>query len=278
VKSQVRDYPRTLSEVIYNYLKDAITSATIKSNQRIQEKELASFFNVSTTPVREAIKRLAGEGLIKTSSHKEAIVAELSYKELMDIYEAIVCIDGMSAKLAFSRDLDVVTKEVQAYLVKLRKIARGDTVEEWLDVNEKLYLRICELSGNQFLYQIRQMINDQLGRYKPLRFFLFRKSNLIDYTMQKFELLLEALKSKNPEEIQNVDLGRWLRFVPAEDEWIRFQQQKEPATGERGGFSSREGFKLGGETSLDKGRRLRTSGGVKPPARLDRDTKTKEEE
>jgi DNA-binding GntR family transcriptional regulator len=278
VRSQVRDYPRTLSEVIYNYLKDAITSATIKSNQRIQEKELASYFNVSTTPVREAIKRLAGEGLIITSSHKEAVVAELSYKELMDIYEAIVCIDGMSARLAFSRALDVVTKEVQAYLVKLRKFARGDTVEEWLDVNEKLYLRICELSGNQFLYQIRQMINDQLGRYKPLRFFLFRKSNLIDYTMQKFELLLKALKSRNPKKIQNVDLGRWLRFVPAEDDWIRFQQQKEPATGERVGFSSREGFKLGGATSLDKGRRLGTSGGVKSSAHLDRDTILKEEE
>ena len=222
-----KDYPRTLSEVIYNYLKEAITSASLKSNQKIQEKEIASYFNVSTTPVREAIKRLAGEGLIKTSSHKEAIVAELSYKELMDIYEAIVCIDGMSARLAFSRNLDLVTTGVGEYLVKLRKLARGDTVEDWLDDNEKLYLRICELSGNQFLYQIRQMINAQLGRYKPLRFFLFRTSNLIDFTMEKFELLLEALKTKNLKRIQDVDLGAWLRLVPPEDNWIEYQRQKD---------------------------------------------------
>ncbi len=227
MKSQGRDYPRTLSEIIYNYLKEAITSASLKSNQKIQEKEIASYFNVSTTPVREAIKRLAGEGLIKTSSHKEAIVAELSYKELMDIYEAIVCIDGMAARLAFSRAVDVVTKDVEAYLVKLRKLAPGDSVEDWLDVNEKLYLRICELSGNQFLYQIRQMINAQLGRYKPLRFFLFRTSNLIDFTMEKFELLLDALKAKNLKEIQDIDLGAWLRLVPPEDRWIEYQRGKD---------------------------------------------------
>lgn len=227
---QNRDFPRTLSEIIYNHLKTAITSATLKSNQKIQEKEIAAFFNVSTTPVREAIRRLAGEGLIKTTSHKEAVVAELSYKELMDVYEAIVCIDGMSARLAFSRNLALVTAAVSEYLVLLRRLARRESVEEWLDVNEKLYLRICELSGNQFLYEIRQRINAQLGRYKPLRFFLFGTSNLIDFTMKRFEVLLDALKTKNLKKIQDIDLGAWLRLVPPEDKWIEYQGQKEAKT------------------------------------------------
>jgi DNA-binding GntR family transcriptional regulator len=227
VPTQNKDFPRTLSEVIYNHLKAAITSASLKSNQKIQEKEIAAFFNVSTTPVREAIRRLAGEGLIKTSSHKEAIVAELSYKELMDVYEAIVCIDGMSARLAFSRNLALVTTAVGEYLVRLRKLARRESVEEWLDVNEKMYLRICELSGNQFLYEIRQRINAQLGRYKPLRFFLFGTSNLIDFTMEKFEILLDALKTKNLKKVQDIDLGDWLQLVPSENKWIEYQRQKE---------------------------------------------------
>jgi DNA-binding GntR family transcriptional regulator len=177
--------------------------------------------------VREAIKRLAGEGLVKTTSHKEAIVAELSYKELMDIYEAIVSIDGMSTRLAFSRELELVTAEVRKYMVELRKLARRETVEEWLAVNEDMYLRICELSGNRFLYQIRQMINAQLGRYKPLRFFLFRTSELIDFTMGTFELLLKALEAKNLAKIQDVDLGAWLRLVPAEERWLEYQKRED---------------------------------------------------
>ena len=222
-----RDFPKTLSEMIYSYLKEAITSAHIKANQKIQEKEIASYFNVSTTPVREAIKRLAGEGLIKISSHKEAIVKELSYKELMDIYQAIVCIDEMSAKLAFSRSLEAVTKEVEEFLSILRKLATKKTISEWLDINEKMYMKISELSGNQFLYQIRGMISSQLGRYKPLRCFLFSQSNVIDDSMRRFELLLKALKSGNLKKIQSVDLGRWYRLIPSEEEWLAYQHTEE---------------------------------------------------
>ena len=231
VTKQSKDFPRTLSEVIYNHLKNAIITANLRPNQKIQEKEIAALFNVSTTPVREAIRRLAGEGLIKTSSHKEAVVAELSYKELMDVYEAIVCIDAMSARLAFSRNLALVTASVGEYLVRLRKLAHRETVEEWLDVNEKMYLRICELSGNQFLYEVRQRINAQLGRYKPLRFFLFGTSSLIDFTMEKFEGLLDALKTKNLKKIKDIDLGDWLQLVPSEDQWMEYQRQKETKTG-----------------------------------------------
>ena len=222
-----KDYPKTLAEMIYSYLKESITSAHIKPNQKIQEKEIAAYFNVSTTPVREAIKRLAGEGLIKISSHKEAIVKGLSYKELMDIYEAIVCIDEMSKKLAFSRSLEAITKEVEEFLGILRKLASKKTVSEWLDVNEKMYMKISELCGNQFLYQIRGMISSQLGRYKPLRCFLFSQSNVIEDSMGRFELLLEALKSKNLKKIRNVDLGRWYRLIPSEEEWLAFQRSKE---------------------------------------------------
>lgn len=220
-----QDFPKTLSERIYNYLKEAITGGTIEANQRIQEKEIASQFNVSTTPVREAIKKLAGEGLIQISSHREAIVRELSFKELLDIYHALVCIDEMSVKLAAHTALGPMTKEVEKYADKVEKLAQEE-VEDWLEITEKMYLRICELSGNQFLYQIRQMINAQLGRYKPLRIFLFTKSPMIKVWMQKLGELLEALRAKDINQIESVEIGRWLQFFPSEDKWNEYQNRK----------------------------------------------------
>jgi len=59
------EFPRTLSERIYLHLKDPIIKGKIKSNQIILETEVAESFGVSITPGREALRRLAGEGLIQ---------------------------------------------------------------------------------------------------------------------------------------------------------------------------------------------------------------------
>ncbi|MGB6867697.1 MAG: GntR family transcriptional regulator, partial [Candidatus Aminicenantaceae bacterium] len=57
--------PRTMSEFIYNNLKDAIMNRELKANQRINEKELSNAFHVSRTPVREAVLMLAAKGFVR---------------------------------------------------------------------------------------------------------------------------------------------------------------------------------------------------------------------
>ena len=64
------EFPRTLSERIYLHLKDSIIKGKIKSNQVILEKEIAESFGVSITPVRGALRQLAGEGLIQKKAIK----------------------------------------------------------------------------------------------------------------------------------------------------------------------------------------------------------------
>ena len=219
-------FPKTLAEGIYNYLKEAIIKGDIEPNQRLQDKNIALRFNVSATPVREAIKRLAGEGLIELSSHREAMVREVSYKELMEIYQAMNCVDEMCMKIAFNKSPDTTIQEIQKYITLMEKVAQKEIVEKYLEMNEQLQLRICEIVGNEFLYQIRQLINNQLGRYRTLRFFLFTKTDAIEETLNEFRSLIKILKSNDRKKIQNLNRSQWVQYLPTEAEWEEYKTGK----------------------------------------------------
>ena len=219
-----KSFPKTLSDRIYIHLKESITLGKIKPNQRVMEKEIAAEFGISTTPVREAIKKLSGEGLISIDSHKEAVVRETSYRELMNIYEAMVCIDEKCIKLAFGRDKKATLQEMTDSLAEMENYGREKGVERYLECNERMHLKIAELSGNEFLFQIRQMINAQLGRYRPLRHFLFSRSSAIERYMATNEMLLQAIRADERDKIERIEPEDWIRCLPSEEEWLEFQE------------------------------------------------------
>ena len=81
--------PPTISETIYLYLKNAIITGELRSKQKIVEKEIASLFNVSQTPVREAIRKLSGEKLLIITARKDIIVAGASWGEVQELYQVV---------------------------------------------------------------------------------------------------------------------------------------------------------------------------------------------
>jgi len=218
--TQHKAFPKTLSDRIYIHLKESIMKGDIKPNQRVMEKDIAAEFGISTTPVREAILRLSGEGLIRIDSHKEAVVRELSHKELMNIYEAMVCIDEKCVKLAYKREKAATIEEMTKYMAEMDGYWRKSEVEKYLECNEQMHLKIAELCGNEFLFQIRQMINAQLGRYRPLRLFMFSNSKAIDQYMTTTNMLLQAMTADDREKIGRIEPEDWIRHLPGENEWL----------------------------------------------------------
>jgi len=228
--TQNKLFPKTLSDRIYIHLKESIMMGEIKPKQRVMEKDIASEFGISTTPVREAIMRLSGEGLISIDSHKEAVVRELSYKELMHIYEAMVCIDEKCIKLAFERERQATLKEMASFLVEMGTYVENNEVEKYLECNERMHLKFSELSGNAFLSQIRQSINAQLGRYRPLRLFLFSNSTAVEQYMTTNKMLLKAMQADDQEKIEQIDPEDWIHCLPKEEEWQAYQNEQSMAS------------------------------------------------
>ena len=81
------DRPITTTEFIVHSLSQDILNGNIKSGSKLKQNEISKRFNVSATPVREALKILTAKGLISFDPFKGAIVKGLCYKEAKEIYE-----------------------------------------------------------------------------------------------------------------------------------------------------------------------------------------------
>ena len=94
---------KPLKDLVYLELKHKILTGEIVSQTRLMEIDLSEKMNVSRTPIREAIKRLADDGLVKVEPRRGAYVANISIKDMLDVFEVREDMEGFAAKLAAER-------------------------------------------------------------------------------------------------------------------------------------------------------------------------------
>jgi len=216
------EFPRTLSERIYLHLKDSIIKGKIKSNQVILEKEIAESFGVSITPVREALRRLAGEGLIQKKSHKVSLVKMASYNELKEIYNIINSLDELSICTAVMNISEEALEEIEKMTDELEALLRKEKIKEYLEINLKLHLKICQGSNQKFLYKTLSYLFDNLAIYSALRIYLLSKSDCLDQDLIEHRHLLEGLKTRDKKKVMQFSKRHWIGLLPSYEEWEEY--------------------------------------------------------
>ena len=91
---------RTVKDTLVEILRDEIIQGHLAPGQHLRLEEIAPRFDVSTTPVREALRELEVEGLVTIFPHRGAIVTKLSVEELQDIYDIRVTLEEMATRFA----------------------------------------------------------------------------------------------------------------------------------------------------------------------------------
>ena len=104
---------KPLRELVFDALREAILSGTLKPGDRLMEVQLAEEMGVSRTPVREAIRKLELEGLVVMVPRKGAYVSGLSLKDAADLFEIRQSLEGLAASLAAERITDEEIKMLE---------------------------------------------------------------------------------------------------------------------------------------------------------------------
>ena len=112
------DDKKTLSEKVYDRLKELIMDGELERGTKITETSIAKMFDVSPTPVREAFRKLASDGLIEVASWKGVIVKGIEQKDLLEIYECREALEGMVGKLAVRNITEEDIKILEGILEK----------------------------------------------------------------------------------------------------------------------------------------------------------------
>lgn len=186
--------PPTISEEVYEHLRRELLAASFAPGEILREIDLSNRFNVSRTPVREAIKRLAQEGLLEVLPSRGARVRELTVTEAANTYEVRSVVEAKAAALAakYATPQDVV--HLTALLDEILAIDDADYPAH-LVADNNFHMAIAKLSRNEVLLEVIDMLNSRITRTKIVT----RRTNPSEATAQQHRNILAAIAAGDSE-------------------------------------------------------------------------------
>lgn len=144
----------TRAEELRLQLADEIVRGALSPGATLDETDIARRFNVSRTPVREALRQLAASGLVDARAHRGAVVARPSAGRLSSMFEAMAELEALCAGLAAERMLPVQRQALEAVHEELRMLSYAGSPERFHEVNERFHNTIYAGSQNGYIAEI----------------------------------------------------------------------------------------------------------------------------
>jgi DNA-binding GntR family transcriptional regulator len=161
----------TRAEELRLQLADEIVRGQLAPGAPLDETDIARRFNVSRTPVREALRQLATSGLVDARAHRGAVVARPTLERLNGMFEAMAELEAMCAGLAAERMMAVERARLEAIHEELRVLSHAGNPERFHEVNERFHNAIYAGSQNGY---IAEMTLATRVRVQPFRRAQFR--------------------------------------------------------------------------------------------------------
>jgi DNA-binding GntR family transcriptional regulator len=186
--------PRALYEEVAELLRQRIFRRELEPGSWIDEVKLAQEYGISRTPLREALKVLAAEGLVTMKVRRGAYVTEVSERDLAEVYHLLALLESDAAAVVAERATEAELKELQKLHREL-EAAVADR-EKFFAVNERFHMRLLELASNRWR---NQMVADLRKVMKLNRLNSLLKSGRIEESLAEHRGLMEALVRRDPE-------------------------------------------------------------------------------
>ena len=186
--------PRALYEQVAEQLRQRIFRRELEPGSWIDELKIAEEFGISRTPLREALKVLAAEGLVTMKVRRGAYVTEMSDKDLHDVYHLLSLLESDAAGVVAER----ATPEQQQTLRDLHaelESAAGNR-EAFFSVNERFHMALLDMADNRWR---SQMVADLRKVMKLNRHNSLFKQGRIEDSLSEHRAILDAMLARDPE-------------------------------------------------------------------------------
>jgi len=166
--------PAPKANQVYEELREAILKARLRPGTHLREQDLASNFRVSRTPIREALRQLERDGLVRLIPHVGAQVQEVSLQDLMEILEFRRCLEPYTARIAARRVTPLVERKLRTLRKAFEKAAQGNpspaALRRHTAVDRQLHGLIMDLAVNRRMAQAIEELRDTIQQYRYLGF------------------------------------------------------------------------------------------------------------
>lgn len=190
-----------LRDVVFNTLREAILKGDIAPGERLMELDLASKLGVSRTPIREAIRKLELEGLVKMAPRKGAEVAEITFEDLRDVLEVRKNLEELAVDLACKRATQEDVKHLYELHEEFKESLKTGDLTVMAEADEAFHDGIYESTKNKRLIQIINNLREQMYRY---RLECIKDVELRNTLVSEHQELVETIESRRTESAKKV--------------------------------------------------------------------------
>jgi DNA-binding GntR family transcriptional regulator len=183
---------RPLYEDVAERLREQIFAHELAPGSWLDEQSLAIAFGISRTPMREAIKVLASEGLVTTKMNKGAYVTEVDRRDLEQIFTVLSLLEGQAAKETAIKASEAQLTQLDNLHHRLEKAAADRDAEQFFEINVKFHELIQEIAGNKWMNGVIEDLRKVLKLQR--RDSLTRSGRLLNSLVEHREILQAILK------------------------------------------------------------------------------------
>jgi DNA-binding GntR family transcriptional regulator len=183
-----------LIEETARVLRELIVDGTLEPGRRLSERDLGGQLGVSRTPLREALRLLAGERLVEVLPRRGARVADLDSALVEDVYPVLACIERLAVDMACRRVTDADLERLAGMLTRMRAIrSRGDK-QAFFAISREFHETILHAAENVTLRGMHRQLSGQVRR---ARFLSLNTETEWDEALREHRLIMSALRKRD---------------------------------------------------------------------------------
>jgi DNA-binding GntR family transcriptional regulator len=188
----------SLHEAIVTRVRDMIIEGTLAPGTRIHEGKLGEELGISRTPLREALKFLASEGLLELSPGRGALVRQFSAKDVQDALAVIGHLEGLAGRLACANATNAEIREVRQLHDQMMQMYRARDRLPYFKLNQAIHSAILRLSKNESLSYVHGILQARLRR---IRYIGNEGPEKWAGAVADHEIMIEALEARDGERL-----------------------------------------------------------------------------
>lgn len=184
----------SLTEKVYNLLRDEIVTCELEPGRELSESELAERFEVSKTPVREALAALRSDGFVHTFPRRGYQVAPITFGDMNELFELRTLLEAGAAELACQRISAADLEQLKQMADTVYNRAEPPSLRNFIQTNSAFHLAIARSAGNVRLYKQLARVLNELERF----FYLgARMRDVSDETRNDHHEIANVLATRN---------------------------------------------------------------------------------
>ena len=185
---------RPLHEETVDQLRDLIVQGALAPRSRLNERVLTARLGVSRTPLREAIKLLATEGLVELLPNRGAVVAPIDPTRIAETFAVMGALESLAGELVCTRASDERIAEIRALHYEMLAMHARRDLAGYFRYNQAIHLKIVEASGNPVLAHTYRQLN---ANVKRVRYMANLSPERWDAAVKDHEAILAALAARD---------------------------------------------------------------------------------